>query len=128
MKSIKRIAQKLRAIPLEIAKKVATAAAPVLTEMSLETFDAQQSPAGRRWKPGIDGKLVTLVKSGTLRAGLRYVVVDGTKLRVSLGAPYARYQIGKRKVFPAQRRLPVAYTRALQDLVTQAGGEILSAP
>ena len=45
---------------------------------------------------------------------IRYVAI-GTKLRVALGVAYAKFQIGRRPVFPTQGgTLPVEYSRTLQ--------------
>ncbi len=112
--SLKNFTAKLRELPLVLAQKVATAAAPAITAAALETFDAGENPYGNTWEPGKDGDRITLHKSGALERGVRYVAI-GTKLRVALGVKYARYQIGKRPVFPRQGAdLPAAYVAALK--------------
>jgi len=94
--------------------KVCLEAAPALTSLAKETFAAGEDAYGLTWKPGERGQHVTLRKSGDLERTIRYVAI-GTKLRVALGVRYAKYQIGKRPVFPRQGgELPTAYVQTLQ--------------
>jgi hypothetical protein len=111
--SLTDFARDLRALPRVVAIKVAAAAAPVLTELAKQTFDASEEPDGKPWKPGAEGQVVTLRKTGDLAKYVKYVAI-GTKLRVALGVAYAKYQIGRRPVFPRQEQgLPESYVEAL---------------
>ena len=84
--------------------------------MAKETFDASENAYGVTWEPGAEGDKVTLQKSGALARGVHYVGI-GTKLRVVLSVPYAKYQIGKRPVFPSQgAELPTAYQKKLTEI------------
>lgn len=68
------------------------------------------------WVPAVDGRPVTLRKTGALAKFVYYVAI-GAKLRVALGVGYAKYQIGKRPVFPRQGGvLPAAYVRTLEQV------------
>src|SRR5579872_1858182 len=94
--------------------KVCLEAAPALTALAKETFASGEDAYGLTWKPGERGQHVTLRKTGDLERTIRYVAI-GTKLRVALGVRYAKYQIGKRPVFPRQGgELPTAYVLTLQ--------------
>lgn len=113
-RSLSQFANDLRRLPRVVALRVAEEAAPVLTKLAASTFDASENPYGLNWKPGAEGQRVTLRKTGALARFIKYVAI-GTKLRVALGVPYAKYQIGKRPVFPRQDGdLPTAYVQALQ--------------
>lgn len=113
--SLKQLASDLRRLPTTVAARVTEKAAPSLTDVANRTFEAGTSPDGVAWAPGADGKKVTLVKSGALKRFLQYVGI-GTKLRVALGVPYAKYQLGKRQVFPRQGApLPRDYVAVLQQ-------------
>lgn len=119
MKNLKQFAQDLRRLPTVVAQKIATASAPMLTELSRATFEAGEDPYGHTWKSGKAGQRVTLLKTGALKGFLRYVAI-GTRLRVALGVPYAKYQIGKRPVFPRQGGdLPDSYVQALERTAVQ---------
>jgi hypothetical protein len=111
MNALAKFANDLRNLPRVVALKVALAAAPVLTDLAKETFDAGENAYGQTWAPGVKGQRVTLRRTGDLSSFIRYVAI-GTKLRVALGTSYAKYQIGKRPVFP-RGDLPTAYVEAL---------------
>lgn len=114
MRSLRQFSQDLRNLPRVVAIKVAEATAPVLTDLAKSTFDAGEDSYGLPWKPGAEGQRVTLRKTGDLAGQIRYVAI-GTLLRVALGVPYAKYQIGKRPVFPRQDgELPDTYVQALE--------------
>lgn len=114
MKSLRQFSQDLRRLPRVVAIRVAEVAAPVLTDLAAKTFDASETPYGEAWKLNKKGQRVTLRKSGDLSRYIKYVAI-GTRLRVALGVKYARYQIGRRPVFPRQDgALPDTYVQALE--------------
>ncbi|MCL2777723.1 MAG: hypothetical protein FWD73_06935 [Polyangiaceae bacterium] len=114
MNSIAQFTSEIRRLPRRVAMRIAEECAPILTELSLQTFNASETPYGVPWDPSDEGNTVTLVKTGALKKTIKYVAI-GTKLRVSLGVPYAKYQIGKRPVFPTQGgQLPQSFVAALQ--------------
>jgi hypothetical protein len=126
LKSLAQFSADLRRLPRTVAIKVAAEAAPVLTGLAKQTFDASENAYGLNWEPGAKGQKVTLKKSGALFGQIRYVAI-GTKLRVALGVPYAKYQVGKRPVFPTQAgRLPDSYIQALQRLAVRIAREELA--
>lgn len=112
--SLANLSAKLRALPRTLAHRVTEAAAPAITRAASRTFSRGEDPYGVAWTPGADGNPVTLRKTGAL-ARLLYYVAIGTKLRVALGVPYAKYQIGKRPVFPRQAAaLPADYSAEIE--------------
>ena len=118
--SLKELSANLRRLPTTLAAKVTAAAAPALTSVANSTVAASQDPYGVPWAPGADGKKVTLHRTGALLGFLHYVGI-GTRLRVSLGVRYAKYQLGRRPVFPRQgAALPPDYVKTLQQTTAQA--------
>lgn len=112
--NLSKFAADIRRLPKVVAQKVAAEAAPELTKLAKATFDASANAYGVPWKPGDKGQIVTLRKTGALERFLTYVAI-GTRIRVALGVPYAKYQIGRRPVFPAQSgELPPEYAQALE--------------
>lgn len=106
----------MRALPRVLAHRVTEKAAPALTALAKDTFGAGEDAYGNSWAPGHKGQQVTLTKTGALARYLVYVAI-GTKLRVALGTSYAKYQIGKRPVFPRHGdELPVAYSATLAKI------------
>lgn len=113
--SLKKFAATLRDLPRVVAIEVATASAPAITAASIETFMSGEDAYGVMWAPKADGSRATLVDSGALKSRLGYVAT-GTRIRCQLGVSYAKYQIGRRPVFPSQSAaLPRAYTEALES-------------
>lgn len=106
-----------------LAQTVASYAAPALTTIGKADFAQQQAPSGVPWASSVDGTAVTLVRSGSLRDQIRYVAI-GRIVRVALGVNYAKYQIGKRPVFPARgSALPTTYQTALRAATERATEE-----
>ncbi len=113
--SLSKMSATLRALPTVLAQKIATKAAPVISQFANESFEASTDPYGVAWTPKADGSTATLVKTGNMKRFLYYVAI-GTKLRVALGTRYAKYQIGKRPVFPRAGVLPSKYATALVQI------------
>jgi len=125
--SLKKFGQQIKRLPKETAIKVAELAAPEITKLGHETFAESTDAYGKPWKPGADGRRVTLHDTGKLESRLRYEA-RGTKLRVNLGVRYAKYQIGKRPVFPKRGLLPDHYVRVLERIAVDVmRGEIEAA-
>lgn len=123
VRSLAKFSASLRALPRVVAVKSTEAAAPEITALAKQTFAASETPDGVPWAPGSDGQKVTLRKSGALARFITYVAI-GTKLRVSLGVSYARYQIGRRRVFPLQGApLPTSYVSTL----ARVAGDVIRA-
>lgn len=121
--SLSRFSAKLRQLPRLLGNRVATLAADEITAVARRTYEASENAYGAPWAPGADGKTVTLRKSGAMFRTLRYVAV-GPKLRVALTTKYAKYQIGRRPVFPTQGgALPKSYIAALERATTKALAE-----
>ena len=92
--------------------KIAARVAPAITGLALASFASGEAPTGEPWRPGADGFDVTLVESGSLRAGLRFVAV-GARVRAVLGVRYAKYQVGRRRVLPAPgQQMPASWREA----------------
>lgn len=112
--SLKKFTAGLRALPRTVSQKVAARSAPGLSAAARQSFAASEDPFGIPWAPAKDGGTVSLRRTGALERFVYYVAI-GTKLRVSLGVPWAKYQIGRRPVFPHQGGvLPPAYVRTLE--------------
>lgn len=109
-----------------LANRIASIAAPKLTRLAKATAAASQTADGVPWRPSPDGRTVTLVRTGAMLSRLVYVAI-GAKIRVALTSRYAKYQIGRRPVFPTQAGgLPQAYRDALEESVREAFEGVLS--
>ncbi len=120
LSSLAKFQKDLRSLPTTVAIEAAAKAAPILTALVHETFNASENAYGNLWSPGADGRKVTLRKSGKLFSNVAYTAT-GTKIRLKLGASYAKYQVGRRPVAPRQDApLPVAYSAALARVAVAA--------
>lgn len=123
--TLSRFEAALRRLPRVLAQQVAAAAAPEITKFAKASFDASADPFGAPWDPGVEGQRITLRKGGALEKQIRYVAI-GTRLRVALGVPYAKYQIGRRPVFPrAGLVLPIDYVRTLEQFIARTSTDVL---
>jgi len=114
---LQKLGAKLRALPVLVAQASAERIAPALTAQARATFDAGETPYGDAWAPGADGQRVTLRQTGALASGVRFVAV-GTRVRAVLGARYAKYQVGRRRVLPGPgAALPPAWRAAVDAIV-----------
>jgi len=100
-------------LPRMLGIEVARSCADIISRLARASFDASCNAFYDPWDPSAKGETVTLVKSGALRSGIRYVAI-GTRLRAQLGPKYAKYQVGKRAVFPTSV-LPPAYKKAIDE-------------
>jgi hypothetical protein len=112
LSKLRKFEQALRELPRTAGIKIAAAAAPALSSLARQTFDAGEDAYGNTWAPGARGQPITLRKTGALEQYAAQYVAIGTRLRVALGVAYAKYQIGKRPVFP-RGTLPTAYREVL---------------
>ena len=125
LSTLSKFSEALRRLPVVVAIKIAERAAPILSELAHATANAGEDPYGVPWAPGVDGQTVTLRKSGDMLRPLAYIP-RGPKLRASLTTRYAKYQLGKRTVFPRQGGLlPSAYSEALKVAVVDVCREEL---
>lgn len=103
----------IRHLPVELGTKVAASVAPKIDELARRTFNASENAYGDPWEPGAQGQTVTLRKTGRLAEGVRYVAI-GTTMRAKLGPGYAKWQVGKRPIFP-RGKLPIIYRTVITN-------------
>ncbi len=115
--SIASIKQAIRALPITIAADVAKRAAPALSVLTATAFASSRTVYDDPRPTGVDGRALTLVKSGRTRDALRFVAV-GTLVRCVLPTGWAKYLIGKYGVLP-NGALPVRWSARLGEVVAQ---------
>lgn len=103
----------------EVRARIAARAADRFGELAREAFDAKVSVNGDAFGKRADGKPMTLVKSGRLRADAINYDSFGTRVRASVGSvPYGKYQL-KHGILP--RSLPEQWDAELDAI---AGEEL----
>jgi len=110
----------LRRLPIKVAERVATEAAPALTSAAGASYDAGQTVYGTPRPLSVDGASLSLSRSGDTRATVRFVRV-GTIVRCVLGTKYARYLIGKYAILPnGKAAIPEAWRQRLDAIARGA--------
>ena len=107
-------AKSLRQLPRTMAADIATGAAPVLTTEAQSAFESGQSVYGEPRPAGVDGRPLTLEKTGATKAGLKFRST-GTIVRCVLGPPYSKYLI-RYGILP-NGPLPVGWSRKIDGIV-----------
>ena len=115
--SIREFKGRLAELPLSVAHEIAQQAAPLLTSLAQEAYDAGRNVYGDVRKKGIDGQDLTLVDTGATRRTVVFVA-NGRIIRAHLGPKYAKYLIGKYKILPIgdRTKMPANWSRALEEL------------
>jgi hypothetical protein len=112
---LRQLGATMRALPQAVQLEAARAVAPVATELTSSAFDGGQTVYGNARPAGVDGGALSLVKTGSARASLKFTA-DGSAIRCNLGPKHLRYLIGKYKVLP-NNRIPFAWRRQFSDVV-----------
>lgn len=108
-RSLKAFADFLRRLPRDVARDIASEAAPALTSELQRSYAARQTPDGDAWAGDYD-----LYETGKLKGVARFRA-EGTRIRCDLGSvEYAQYHAND--ILPRRAgRLPRAWQRALED-------------
>ncbi len=107
----------IRQLPITVAHNVAKRAAPVLTTAALRSYDSGQTVYGDPRPRGVDGKELSLDRTGATKRTVRFVT-SGTIIRCALGTKYARYLIGKYGILPNGRAtIPAKWSTSLAEIV-----------
>jgi hypothetical protein len=115
LSSISGLKQRLRAMPITVAHRVAATAAPAMTSMTRTAFDTNRTVYGAPRPTGVDGASLTLEESGATKRTLQFSAT-GTVLRCVLGPPWAKYLIGKYDILP-NGGMPADWTQKLVAIV-----------
>lgn len=113
--NLRRFNQKLQAMPTEIARIVAARAASAITQRAQSSYDSGVSVYGDARENN-----VTLYQTGATRDYVVFTSDGGTKIRASLGTPYAKYLIGKYKILPVgNAAMPWQWLKAIKEISLQ---------
>lgn len=114
--SINRLKAAIKDTPLRIRRAVALDAAEILSARMRDSFAAGQTVYDTPRPLSVDGKPLSLVKTGRTKEALNFVAI-GTILRAQLPTKYAKFLVGKYKIMP--QRLPAAWAQELATLVRE---------
>lgn len=117
LSSIRKLKASLRALPVSIAHDVSQRAAPAMTALTEQAFEAKRNVYGeaRPLSTSAGHKQLTLRRTGAVHGALRFVA-NGTVVRCVLGPKYARFLIGKYGILP-NGALPTSWSNRLGEIV-----------
>lgn len=113
-RDLRAVIKELQALPRVAAVKVAQRASASLTAALTGSFDSGLTAYDEARPLGSRGNQLTLRKTDRLRGLLRMVYDGGTRLRVALTVPYARYQIRFGVLPRGGDAMPARWSRLLE--------------
>jgi len=108
----------LKQIGVEGKERIANLGAKSLTEIARKDYLAGRNVYGEARVLGENGNALTLIKSGDTLRDLQFEA-KGTRIRVVLGTPYAKYLVGKYRILPVGSggELPTMWRGAIKIIV-----------
>jgi hypothetical protein len=117
LSKLARLRDVIREVPRAIAEDVAKRGAPALTGELQGNYDSRRSAYGNPNPDGVDGKQLTLRKTGATDAALTFTAA-GTTIKTPGFPRYMRFLIGKYRVLPnGNQAIPEAWRALLAELV-----------
>jgi hypothetical protein len=116
LSTLRGLKQRIAQMPVSVAHAVAQQAAPALTSLAVEAFDARQNVYGDARRAGPQG-VPSLVKTGATKRTLA-ATSNGTIVRFVLGTPWSRYLIGKYGILPISA-IPPRWRDRLDGIVAE---------
>lgn len=118
LQSLTQLKARIRDLPRTVAAGVAKQGAPAVTELARQAYDGGRNVYGDARPAGVDGRALTLRKSGATERDLRFEAI-GTVIRCKLGPKWSRFLIGKYGILP-NGALPAAWGKRLGEIVPSA--------
>jgi hypothetical protein len=113
------------AMPRVAAIEIAKRAAPALTRIMLQSFDAGQTVFGAARPLGTQGNILSLVVTGKARAWLHFNNDGGSRIRAVLPIPYGKYLVGKYTIMPiGNQGMPIKWRMTLDTLAAEVLGKL----
>lgn len=122
--TLRELATRLRAVPIETAQRVAARVAPVISQKAQAAYDSGSTVYSEPRPAGKSGSLDLFV-SGRTRGRVRFEAV-GTVVRCVLGTPYARFLVGKYRILP-MGAMPFAWSEAIGAAARDELGKAVAA-
>ncbi len=107
----------IKAMPATTAARIAARSAPAMTRLALGSFDSGQTAYDTARPRSVDGKPLSLEKSGAFRRAISFVAT-GRDIRLTRLPEYGGYLIGKYRALP-NGPLPVAWRDQMTEIAAQ---------
>lgn len=117
LRSINSLKRALKNIPITSVARIASKAAPAMSELAGSAYDSGQTVYGRARPRGVDGDALSLERTGATRAAMAFIAT-GRDIRTARLPRYAKYLIGKYDVLP-NGPLPQAWRDRLREIAAR---------
>ena len=117
LRSLESLKRALRKLPITASARIAARAAPVITALAGGAYDSGTTVYGRPRPLGVDGKALSLERTGASRRAMAFIAT-GRDIRTARLPRYTRYLIGKYDVLP-NGPLPAEWRARMTDIAAQ---------
>lgn len=117
LRTLGRLKAALRKLPITASARIATQAAPAITDLAGGAYDSAQTVYGRARPRSVDGKALSLDRTGDTRRALAFIAT-GRDIRTARLPQYARYLIGKYDILP-NGPLPAAWRARMTEIAAR---------
>jgi hypothetical protein len=124
LRSLQALRRNLKALPITVSARIASQAAPVISNLAGDGFDSGRTVYGSPRPRGVDGDELTLSRTGATRAALHFIAT-GRDIRTARLPRYAKYLIGKYDMLP-NGPLPAEWRARLTAIASGVIGEELA--
>jgi hypothetical protein len=121
VRSLESLKRALKKLPITASARIAQRAAPEITGLAGGAYDSGMTVYGRPRPLGVDGKPLTLDRTGASREAMHFIAT-GRDIRTARLPRYTKYLIGKYDVLP-NGPLPQLW----RDRITAIAAEVLLA-
>lgn len=136
--ALQQFTERVKSVPVDLARKISNAAAPVALDLARKSWSQRASPEGRSWSVRADGSVSTLRASGNLQSGLKtegrpdgFALVDNAATAV--GKRYAgthqygrtmrrgatKWRVPARPFLPRKRTLPRVWAIEIERVAVE---------
>lgn len=120
-RSIESLKKALRKAPITVAARIASRAAPVISGLAGDAYDAGMTVYGRPRPLSVEGKPLDLERTGDSRRAMAFIAT-GRDIRTARLPRYTKFLIGRYDILP-NGPLPQGW----RERITQIAAEVLLA-
>lgn len=114
LRSIRALKKALTQLPITASARIAARYAPVATQLARDAHASGRTAYGAARPLGVDGKALTLDRTGDTKRALSFVAT-GRDVRLTQLPRYAKYLIGKYDLLP-NGPLPTAWRERIREI------------
>jgi len=117
LRSIRSLKRALSKAPITSVARIASRAAPAMSELAGTAFDAGQTVYGSARPRSVEGDALTLERTGATRRAMAFVAT-GRDIRTTRLPRYARWLIGRFDILP-NGPLPLVWRERLREIAAR---------